>query len=73
GKEHIARYQSSEWAERAWCSKCGSNLWYQVTLEGPYSDTYHMPFGLLDDTTGLTIDREIYVDEKPDCLVLAGN
>ena len=37
GKENIGRYQSSEWAERAWCKNCGSNLWYQVTAEGPYS------------------------------------
>lgn len=72
GEDHIARYQSSEWAERAWCKECGSNLWYQVTFEGPYSGALHMPYGLLDDTSGLSINREIYVDEKADCLELAG-
>ena len=28
-EEHIATYQSSDWAERAFCSMCGSNLWYK--------------------------------------------
>lgn len=72
GAENISRYQSSEWAERAWCNKCGSNLWYQVTAEGPYAGAYHMAAGLLDDTTGLNIVREYFVDEKMDCLTLAG-
>ena len=72
GTENIARYQSSDWAERAWCKKCGSGLWYQVTAEGPYHGTYHMPIGLLDDTSGLTMSREIYVDEKPDCINFEG-
>jgi len=72
GEEHIARYQSSDWAERAWCGKCGSNLWYRVTAAGPYFGTYHMPIGLLDDTSGLINVREIYTDAKPDAFKLAG-
>lgn len=73
GEQNIARYQSSDWAERAWCEKCGSHLWYQVTAKGPYSGAYHMPYGLLDDTSDLTINREIYVDAQADCLMLAGS
>ncbi|WP_456390052.1 GFA family protein [Profundibacter sp.] len=72
GADNIARYQSSEWAERAWCKKCGSNLWYQVTAEGPHSGSYHMPIGLLDDISGLKMDREIYADAKPDSVTFAG-
>lgn len=72
GTEHISRYQSSDWAERAWCNKCGSNLWYQVTAEGPYFGAYQMAVGLLDDTTGLEFLREYFVDVKIDCLNLAG-
>ena len=26
GEESVATYQSSDWAERAFCKKCGSNL-----------------------------------------------
>lgn len=72
GEENINRYQSSEWAERAWCKTCGSNLWYQVTAEGPHHGTYHMPIGLLDDTSGLINAREIFVDEKPDAVDFTG-
>lgn len=72
GTENICRYQSSEWAERAWCNKCGSNLWYQVTAEGAHSGAYHMAVGLLDDTTGLEITREYFVDVKMEGLTLAG-
>ena len=72
GEENIKRYQSSDWAERAWCGKCGSGLWYQVTAEGPHLGTYHMPIGLLDDTSGLTMTREIFTDVKPDCVTFEG-
>lgn len=72
GIENIDRFQSSEWAERAWCNKCGSNIWYQVTAEGPYAGAYHIAAGLLDDTSGLEITREYFVDEKIECLTLAG-
>lgn len=73
GTENIGRYQSSEWAERAWCNKCGSNLWYQVTAEGPYAGALHIAVGLLDDTTGLEITREYFVDEKIKGLKLVGD
>ena len=72
GSENVKRYQSSEWAERAWCDTCGSNLWYRVTAEGPYSGTYHMPIGLLDDASGLQMNREIFIDEKPDAFAFSG-
>ncbi len=72
GEENIDRYQSSDWAERAWCKKCGAGIWYRVTAEGPHSGEYHMPIGLLDDTSGLNMAREIFVDVKPDCVSLEG-
>jgi len=72
GENHIKQYQSSDWAERAWCDTCGSNLWYRVTAEGPYQGTYHMPIGLLDDASSLTMTREIYIDEKPEAFAYAG-
>ena len=72
GEENIEQYKSSDWAERAWCKKCGSGVWYRVTAEGPHSGDYHMPIGLLDDTSGLNMAREIFVDVKPDCVSLEG-
>ncbi|MDQ7070295.1 MAG: GFA family protein [Rhodobacterales bacterium] len=72
GGENVKHYQSSDWAERAWCDTCGSNLWYRVTAEGPYASVYHVPIGLLDDESGLQMSREIYYDAKPDAFTFSG-
>lgn len=73
GEEHIQRIQSSAWAERAWCGRCGSGLWYRVTAEGgPGHGLYEVPLGLLDDTTGIHVSREIFIDEKPEGYALDG-
>ncbi|MFP4239854.1 GFA family protein [Rhodosalinus sp.] len=73
GAERIGRIQSSGWAERAWCTRCGSGLWYRVTLDGVSgAGGYEIPIGLLDDPNGLSFDREIYVDCRPDSLAFEG-
>jgi hypothetical protein len=73
GEENIATFQSSDWAERAWCSKCGSGLWYRVTAEGDYGGTRHVPVGLLDDTSDMKLQSEIFVDVKSDAFSYAGD
>ena len=73
GQEHIAKLQSSDWAERAWCAKCGSPLYYRVTLDGPMGKNYEFPIGILDDASRLEFDNEIYIDHKPDCFAYAGD
>ena len=72
GDDHIARRQTSAWAERAWCRECGSGLYYRITAEGPMSLNYELPVGILDDVNGLSLVNEIYIDEKPDCFSYAG-
>jgi hypothetical protein len=61
GEGAITTYASSAWAERAFCSACGSNLWYRFTPTG------HRSFlaGLFDLPPGIGIERQIFVDEKP--------
>ncbi len=73
GEGHIKRFQSSDWAERAWCAECGSNLWYRVTTPSDTPHPFEIPIGLLDDTAGLTMTREIYVDEKADVVDFNGD
>lgn len=73
GEDSIARLQSSDWAERAWCVRCGSPLYYHVTLEGPMSENYELPLGLFNDATGLTFASEIYIDHKPEGFAYAGD
>lgn len=62
GEEHIARYKSSEWAERGFCSQCGTNLFYHFVPATNYS----FPAGLFDDLGDVTLSEEIFFDEKPD-------
>ncbi len=69
GGDHVARFRSSDWAERAWCARCGTNLWYRLTRPG---GAYEIPIGLLDDTRGLKFSSEIYVDCRPDCFAYEG-
>ena len=45
---------------------------YRVTADVPHAGTYEIPIGLLDDANGLTMTREIFIDEKPDAFTFAG-
>ncbi|WP_240608041.1 GFA family protein [Pararhodobacter oceanensis] len=72
GAEHIRRMQSSDWAERANCDTCGSALYYHVTLDDPMADNLELCLGALDDASGLSFNREIYIDHKPDSFAYAG-
>lgn len=73
GAEHIAEIQSSSWARRGWCRECGSNLFFRVTAEGPYSGEIELPIGLFDDPNGFVFANEIYIDHKPDSYAYAGS
>lgn len=69
GEEHIARYRSSDWAERGFCSRCGSNLFYHFIP----TDNYGLCAGLFDDLGELTLAEEIFIDEKPEYYAFAGD
>lgn len=63
GAENIRSFQSSEFAERANCEICGSALWYRLTA-GKYVGNTSLPIGLLDNTDGLVLNTEYFVDYK---------
>lgn len=63
GSEHVQTIQSSDWAERAFCSKCGSGLWYHLR-HGPNANRVSLSVGLLDDPSGMSLKREMFVDHK---------
>ena len=73
GTENITVFSSSEWAERGFCSTCGSSLYYRVTAPGPHHGTYHVGMGALDDTTGVTLTEEIFTDVKPRGYAFSGD
>jgi hypothetical protein len=63
----ISRYASSEGAQRAFCTTCGTNLYYH-TVGGPI---HAIPIGLFDDQSELAFRAEIYFDDKPDYYAFA--
>lgn len=58
----VARYQSSEWAERAFCTQCGTHLFYWLKP----SNQYHLPAGLLDIDSEYKLSHQVFIDEKPE-------
>jgi hypothetical protein len=68
GVEDLARYRSSEWAERGFCKKCGSSLLYFLV---PAKQSF-LSVGALDDSSALTLGSEIFIDHKPASYEFAG-
>jgi hypothetical protein len=60
GQDHIAVYRSSDWAERAFCAKCGSHLYYKLLSNGHY----FVPAGLFE-TADFELASQVYIDKKP--------
>lgn len=64
GAEHIGRYRSSDWAERGFCTKCGTPLFYHLTV-GTMEHFYSA--GLFqEDDADFKVVQEIFVEQKPD-------
>jgi len=61
GVENIGVYKSSEWGERAFCTICGTTLYWRMSG----TDHYGISAGMLDDSSELVLATEIFVDEKP--------
>ena len=69
GEEHIVRYRSSDWAERGFCARCGSNLFFHYLPKG----TYGLLAGLFPDEALEPLAEEIFIDEKPDYYAFGGD
>lgn len=69
GEANISLYASSDWAERGFCAKCGTNLFYRVKENGMTM----LWSGTLDDPSELTLAGEIYIDSKPPGYDFAGD
>ena len=69
GEASIATFRSSEWAERAFCKICGSNLWWRFLPTGNRS----FSAGLFDAAARHGIEKEIFVDERAEWCRVAGD
>lgn len=61
GEENISVFDSSEWAERGFCSNCGTHLFYRIKKSGQHM----IPVGLFDDGYDLVFKNQVFIDEKP--------
>lgn len=61
-EENIGIYQSSEWAERGFCKKCGSHLFYRLKQ----NNQYYIPVGVFDNDEGFVFEHQVFIDEKPE-------
>ncbi len=61
GEENIAVFDSSQWADRGFCRKCGSHLFYRLKA----NRQYFVPAGLLDEIEAPVFDHEMFIEEKP--------
>ena len=66
GGDNITVFASSEWAERGFCNRCGTHLYYKLLPTGEY----FVPAGAFD-SDDFRIATQIYVDRKPDYYSLA--
>ena len=62
GQALIQTYPSSEWAERGFCSCCGTHLYYRLKQH----NQYFIPAGLFTDKSNFSFTSQIYIDCKPD-------
>ncbi|MCG7373475.1 GFA family protein [Pseudomonas luteola] len=61
GEEHVHVYESSEWAERGFCRRCGTHLFYRLK----HGDFHAVPVGLFDDPDDWTFALQVFIEEKP--------
>lgn len=67
GLEDITWYQSSEMVRRGFCSNCGCWLFWEPVSR----DWTSVALGSLEGSTGLTLERHIFVAHKGDYYAIA--
>jgi hypothetical protein len=60
-ESQVGVYRSSEWAERGFCKQCGTALFYRLVA----FPLYGVSAEAFDDGEGLSLEGQIFVDEKP--------
>jgi hypothetical protein len=64
GEENITIFSSSDWAERGFCKKCGSHLFYR--LKDKSHNFCNFNLGTLDGHEEFSFTSQIYIDAKPE-------
>ena len=61
GEENITVFNSSGWAERGFCKKCGSHLFYRLKE----IKEHEIPAGLFENQGSFNFDLQVFTDGKP--------
>jgi hypothetical protein len=61
GAENIKAFRSSEWAERAFCSVCGTHLYYRLIT----TNDYIFSVGIFQGGPEFEFREQIFIDQKP--------
>lgn len=67
GDGKVTTYHSSEMADRGFCARCGTHLFFKSKWNGKY----YLPVGLFDDVDDFVLKRQIFFDTKPYYICLA--
>lgn len=68
--DDLVWFDSSDWAKRGFCGKCGSSLFYRLK-DTP--DFWAINAGALDTPPEMSVGKEIFIDEKPSIYALSGD
>ena len=68
----VQTYRSSAIAERAWCERCGSAIWFRY-VDGPDKGFFELAPGLFENAGNAKLTREVYADACPEGYALAGD
>jgi hypothetical protein len=63
--DNIQKWNSSDWAYRVFCKKCGSSLYSVITAPGKMHMVHYVSAGSLKDWKDIVITKEWFVDRKP--------
>lgn len=68
--ESLKWFRSSDWAERGFCSACGSSLFYRLLED---KEKYSVCVGALENPPNdLMMTKEFFIDHKPDFYAFEG-
>lgn len=69
GENNITVFNSSDWAERGFCAKCGTHLFYRLKE----NKQHFIPSELFDNNASLHFSHQIFIEEKPDYYTFAND
>ena len=69
GEAKPTTYDSSDIADRGFCSNCGTHIFFKSKR----NDQYYIPVGLFDGVEDFVLKRQIFFDTKPYYFCLAGD